>query len=120
QVRDAPIFFGVGREILIPYSKVERQVGADPPVVRDIGVVNGAAEVRIRVAEAHRTRLRQPQQKIGEIETSARQGLAVRVKAACQQAAEAESAAAVLVGAGVELHAPVFAAGCNGVSASHE
>ena len=101
QVRQVAVQLRVGSEVFVADTQVDRQSAAEAPIVLRIPAGGPAAEVVIVVAEAQRARLRQAQQKIGEIESRAGYRVALGIQLAGEQAAEAERSARVLIGQAV-------------------
>src|SRR5262249_18439918 len=97
QIRQSPVLFGVRREVFVSEPDVDRKAARDSVVVLNIGARGPAVEIRVGATESQRAGLRIAQEKIREIETCSRHGLALGVQLAGKESAEAERSARILI-----------------------
>src|SRR5262249_997912 len=102
----APPFVG-RRKKIIPQTEVQRQLFFGAPVLLGVGVQRPAAGRVGVVGGGERTGLRKAEQEVGEIESGARQRLAVLVECTGEEPAKAERAARVLISEAVLLQPAV-------------
>src|SRR5579864_1169819 len=104
-VGHASVFFSQRRKILVADAEVESQAGPNLPVVLGVRAPNVVPEVGAGVSVADGAGLRQAEHEIRQIEARAGNGQASRIESAGSLAGKVEGAAAVLVGARIQVAA---------------